>query len=270
MRKQTTTKLCAAFAALVSTTAFAGETVKCKSSKCAKQCESASAVSKLNGEFGVSFVSGYAFRGQLLDSNPALQLNLGASVPFEVSGIGLDKGAVQFKTTQLFSQNVPKAGWMRSEVELGISLTKGLFTVTPSYQFFNSPTGRFDSAHGFNLLVSAKDPIGLNPYVNGFFGVQGNANNGSGTGNYYEFGINPTFAVGKVTVGIPASIGVGSKNYYKNNDTYGYSSVGVTAAYPILDNLNVTAGVRYLNTSDAINNGKSDIITSTVGLGLVF
>lgn len=268
MRKQTTTKLCAAIAALVTTSAFAGETVKCKSPKCASKSESA--ISKLSGEIQVGFVSGYAFRGQLLDSNPALQVSLGAAVPFDVSGVGLDAGSVGFKTTQLFSQNVPNAGWFRSEVELGISLTKGLFTVTPSYQFFNSPTGQFDSAHGFNLLVSAKDPIGLNPYVNGFFGVQGNANNGTSTGAYYEFGINPTFALGKVSVGLPAAIGVGSRNYYKNNDSYGYTTVGVTASYPILDNLSATAGVRYLNTSDSINSGKENIITTTVGLGMTF
>jgi hypothetical protein len=261
-KTKTKTKLCAVLAALVTTTAFAGQPVKAQ--------PTTSVASKLNGELGVSFVSGYAFRGQLLDANPALQLSLGASVPFDVSGIGLDGGSVQFKSTQLFSQSVQKAGWFRSEVDLGISLTKGLFTVTPSYQFFNSPTGRFDSAHGFNLLVSAKDPIGLNPYVNGFFGVQGNANNGTSTGAYYEFGINPILNLGKVSVGLPAAIGVGSKNYYKNNDSYGYTTVGVTASYPILDNLNANASVRYLNTSNSLNGNKENIITTSVGLGLTF
>ncbi len=253
----------AALAALVTTTAFAGQTAKVQKSTTTAQ-------SKLDGEFGVSFVSGYAFRGQLLDANPALQLSLGASVPFDVSGVGLDAGSVQFKTTQLFSQGVPKAGWFRSEVEMGISLTKGVFTVTPSYQFFNSPTGKFDSSHGFNLLVTAKDPIGINPFVNGFFGVQGNANNGTSTGAYYEFGVSPSFALGKVTVGVPASIGFGAKGYYNSGESYGFTSIGLTASYPILDNLNVNAGVRYLNTSDTLNGGKTDIVTTTVGLGLTF
>lgn len=262
MSTKTKTTVCAAFAALVTTAAFAGQTAKVEAKS--------SVSSKLTGEVSAEFVSGYAFRGQLLDANPALQLSLGASVPFDVSAIGLDGGSVNFKTTQLFSQNVPKAGWYRSEAQVGISLTKGMFTVSPSYQFFNSPTGRFDAAHGFNLLVSAKDPFNINPFVNGFFGVQGNANDGTSTGAYYEFGVAPSFALGKLSVGVPASVGFGTKGYYNNDQSYGFTSVGVTTSYPIYGNVSVNAGVRYLNTNNTLNQGRKDIFTSTVGLGLTF
>jgi hypothetical protein len=263
MRNKHKIKTCAALVALATVgTSFGGQ-----ASKSVKPIKS---VSSVEGSLEANYVSGYVFRGQLLDSNSAFQPVLALSVPFDASKLGLDSAAVEFKTLQSFNQNSPVAGWYRSEVDIGVSLTKGMFTVRPSYQFFNSPTGKFDSSQGFNLLVTAKDPIGLNPFVNGFFGVDGNAGNGSSSGIYYEVGVNPSATFSKVTVGVPVSFGFGSKNYYKNNESYGFSSVGLTASYPIMENLNVHAGIRYLNTSDSLNSGKNDIFTSTVGLGLTF
>ena len=228
--------------------------------------------SALTGSVGLNVVSGYVFRGQVLDRNLAYQPTLSLSTPIDLSFLHVDSAALQLQTTQSLNQNAPLAGWFRSEVDLGVKLTKGLFVITPSYQVFNSPTGKFDSAQGVSVKVGLKEccAYGLNPYGRVFFGTQGNANNGTSPGTSYEFGVAPSFKVGSTTVTVPAAVGFGSGNYYANDQTYGYTTVGVRSSTPIAKNLNLTAGVDYWNTSRALGNGQQNFVTTSVGLNLTF
>lgn len=251
-------------AALIASTSFAGESVK------SKIVTKPSVDVSIDGKVGFDIVSGYMFRGQMLDSNLAYQPSLGLSVPFDAGFLGLDGAAVKLNTTQSFNQNAPINGWFRSEVDIGVSLTKGMFTVTPSYQFFYSPNSSFESSQGFNVRVDAKDQFGINPYVSAFLGVNGNANNGSSSGSYYEFGVSPSRKIGRTTVNVPVAVGLGAGGYYKNNDSYGYTKVGLNTSTELASNLTLNAGVNYWNTGDSLNSGKSSYVTTSVGLGWSF
>lgn len=267
MSKKTTHSTCAVVAALfVATTSFAGETVKTTKTPVAPE------KALVSGTFGVNAVSGYVFRGQLLESNMAYQPNLTLSVPVDLSVLGFDGAAVQLQTTQSINQNAPNAGWFRSEVDLGLTLTKGAFVFAPSYQVFNSPTNKFETAHGVSLKVAVKgeNSYGLSPYVRGFFGVEGNANNGTRPGSFYEVGIAPSYKLGQTTFTVPAAIGVGARGYYANNQTYGYTTVGLHSTTSLTSNLNFVAGLDYWNTDKALGNSKQNTVTTSVGLNLTF
>lgn len=267
MSKKTTHSMCAVVAALVvATTSFAGETVK-PTSPIASRGEGT-----VSGTLSLNAVSGQVFRGQVLDTGMSYQPSLTLSVPVDLSRIGFDGAALQLQTTQSFNQNSPTAGWFRSEVDLGVSLTKGAFVITPSYQFFSSPTSKFESAQGFNIKVGVKEEYtyGLKPYVSGFFGVQGNANNGTKPGSYYETGISPSFKIGQTTVTIPAALGLGSRNYYANNKTTGYGVIGVHSTTPLTQNLNFVAGVDCWHAAKSLGNSNQNNVTTSIGLSYTF
>lgn len=266
-KTKTTHSMWAAVAVLATTTvsSFAGSTVKDEASK--KQ-----PLAAVSGQLSLDAVSGYMFRGQLLDSNMAYQPSLNLSVPFDVSGLGLDGGSVQFSTLQSINQNGPTSGWFRSEVTVGVALTKGLVTVTPAYQFFSSPTNKFAQSQGFNLRVDLDDSKWLNvkPYASAFAGIQGNSSTGDRPGFYYEAGISPSRKIQSTTISLPVNVGFGSGGYFAGDESYGFTSVGLTSVTPITPNLDFNAGVRYWHTSDAMNNGKNSVLCTSVGLSLNF
>ena len=264
MNKNTINSLLAA-SLITTSSVFAGETTKSVS---APSIEGAAIVT---GTIGVNVASGYVFRGQLLDSNLAYQPNLSLKVPLNLTSFGIDNSAIEFTTLQSLNQNAPLAGWYRSESVVGVSLAKGAFVVTPSYEFYNSPTSKFESSQGVGLKLSFKEGAlwNLNPYVKGYFGVQGNANNGTKPGCFYEGGIRPSFLAGKTTVSIPVSLGFGTRNYYANNSTYGYVTTGIHTSTPITSNMNFLASVDYWNTGQSVNS-KTNTITTSLGLNFTF
>jgi hypothetical protein len=225
----------------------------------------------VSGSVGVNAVSGYVFRGQILDSNLAYQPNLTLSLPIDLSFTGVDSSKLQLNTTQSFNQNTPNNGWFRSEVEVGVALTKGVFVVTPSYQYFNSPIGNFSSSQGVGVKVNLKEgtSYGLNPYTKAFFGTKGNANNGTNTGSYYEVGVAPSAKVGTTVFSLPVAVGFGAGNYYAQNAGFGFTTVGLHSVTPITNNLNFTAGVDYWRTNKEINTNR-DTVSTSVGLSLTF
>ena len=281
MKTKTTYSTCAAVVALLISTAsaFAGDSSK--TAQCRLNCKPSAAVSSgsgsavLQGELGVDVVSGYMFRGTLLDSNLSYQPSLTLSVPISLPG--LDKAAVRLNTIQAFNQNSPNAGWFRSEVDIGFALSKAGLTVAPSYQLFSSPTSRFQSAQGFNVRVEYDDStltgfkVALKPYVSGFYGTEGNAANGTKPGSYYEVGVAPTAKVGTTTFSVPFAAGFGTRGYYANNQSHGFTSVGLTASTPITQNLSFNAALRYWQTAANLNaNDPKSMVCTSVGLALAF
>jgi hypothetical protein len=274
MKNKTTYSMCAAVIALTLTTvsSFAGESVKSSKSGLVSQGSS----SGVSGELGFDVIAGYMFRGSLLDTNLAYQPSLSLSIPFDASGVGAESAALQFATTQAFNQSGANQGWFRSEVDIGVSFSRAGFTLTPSYQLFNSPSGQFQSAQGVNVKLEFDDSTltglpALKPYASVFKGTQGNAANGTDTGLYYEIGVAPSTKIGSTTFSLPVAAGFGARNYYAQDQRHGFTSVGLTASTPITKNLNFNAAVKYWNTTAALNNRDSkDMICTSVGLALTF
>lgn len=260
--------MCAVVAALILATAsaFGGESVK------AKIQTPETEPSLVSGSLGLNVVSGQVFRGIVLDSNLSYQPSLKLSVPINVKALGLDTGALRLSTTQFINQNSPTAGWFRSEVDLGIALTKGPVTLIPSYQLFSSPTSKFNSSQGINLRVELDDSftgLPLKPYASAFFGTEGNSGTGPKPGSYYELGVAPSFKVGTSTFSVPAAIGYGDRGYYTKDHSLAFTTVGLTSVTPITESVSFKAGVQYWNTSV---NGKDQqsYVSTSVGLGLSF
>ena len=265
--------MCAVAVALtVTATSFAGESTKAvkPTSKLATPVTSVA-----SGKLSVDVVNAYVFRGVLQDKNTALQPMLTIGAPVEL-GLGLDASMLKVTTLQSFHLSNAVEGWMRSNVDIGIALTKGDFTLTPSYQFFNSPNSSFEAGQGVNVRLDYADKgvfglPALNPYANAFFTTNGRVGNGDRGGSYYEVGIAPATTVGITKVSLPVALGLGARGYYANNDTYGYTSVGLQTLTPLAERVDLRAGVTYTNTSRGIN-GPSDqnIWSSSVGLGVSF
>ena len=274
MKNKYIKNMCAVAVALtVTATSFAGESTKALKPGSLGFSEKASEL--ISGKLSVDVVNAYVFRGVLQDKNMAVQPTLTLGAPVEL-GLGLDASMVKFTTMQSFHQSAPVEGWMRSNVDLGISLTKGDFTVTPSYQFFNSPNASFTAGQGINVRVDYADKglfglPALNPYANAFFTTSGRVGNGPRGGNYYEVGIAPSTKVGATTVSLPVALGLGSRGYYASNDNYGYTSVGLQSLTPLAERVDLRAGVTYTNSSNGINGpSNQNIWTTSVGLGVSF
>lgn len=252
-----------ATAILLTTTSIAGQPTAPTST--------AASVPVVNGSLSVNAVSGYVFRGQVLDSNLAYQPNLLLEIPLDLSVLHADQAKLQLNTTQSFNQTSPNKGWFRSELEVGVAITKGIFVVTPSYQYYNSPIGNFSSSQGVGLKVNLKEGSsrGFNPYAKTFVGTNGNANNGTGTGTFYEVGVIPSTKVGSTTFSLPVAAGFGSGNYFAQNAGFGFVTTGLHSSTPITNNLNFNAGVDYWRTDKNLNTGQ-DTVSTTVGLSLLF
>jgi len=228
---------------------------------------------------GADVVSNYVYRGTLLDSNPVVAPHVSLSIPTHLSLPGVDDVTLKLDTTQVFGTKSPPTTWNRSEVSAGVALTKGRFTLTPSYQIVSSPNGNLQDAHGVGIKLEYDDSskackdtckgIALKPYVSTYFGLEGNPGNGSKTGNYYEVGVAPSTKVQGVTVALPVAVGLGARGYYNNEKTYGYTSVGLNLSKEVAKNVAVVAGATYYNTDHAFN-GKSDIVSTRVGFAVSF
>lgn len=274
MKNKYIKNMCAVAVALtVTATSFAGESTKVIKPSSTGFSEKVSEL--FSGKLSVDVVNAYVFRGVLQDKNMAVQPTLTLGAPVEL-GLGLDASMIKFTTLQSLHQSAPVDGWMRSNVDVGIALTKGDFTITPSYQFFNSPNSSFETGQGVNVRVDYADRgvfglPALNPYANAFFTTNGRVGNGSRGGSYYEVGIAPATMIGSTKVSLPVAMGVGARGYYANNDTYGYTSVGLQSLTPLAERVDLRAGVTYINTSRGLN-GPSDqnIWSTSVGLGVSF
>ena len=258
--KTKTTTLAAILATSVAS--FAGTTVK-------------TATSEKNGPtysgfYGINALSSYINKGKEIDNNPIFQPFAAVNIPtnFELAGA---KASFVLGTRQNLHTDKNLSVWARSEVNAGILLSKERISLLTTYELVTSPNKSFDHSEGVNFTLSFNDTgfsaISLNPRAKAYVGI----NSGfESLGNYYEVGVAPAFTAGKTTVSFPVNLGVGSKNYYKDNERYGYSSVGVSTLTPLFKNTALVAGVNYLNTNDKINSCKKDFWLTSAGLVVSF
>jgi hypothetical protein len=258
--KTKTTTLAAILATSVAS--FAGTTVKTASVEKTEPSYS--------GFYGINALSSHINKGTEIDNNPIFQPFAGITVPTKLELAGV-KTSVVLETRQNLHTDKNLSVWARSEVNAGILLSKNRISLLTTYELVTSPNKSFDHSEGLNFTLSFDDsglaPISLNPRVKAYVGI----NSGfESLGNYYEVGVAPSFVTGKTTVSFPVNLGVGSKNFYKDNERYGYSSVGLSTVTPVFKNTALVAGVNYLNTNDKINSGKKDFWLTSAGLVVSF
>ena len=258
--KTKTTTLVAILATSVAS--FAGTTVKTASVETTEPSYS--------GFYGINAMSSYINKGKQIDKNQIFQPFAAINVPTKLELAGV-KSSVVLETRQNLHTEKNFSVWARSEVNAGILLSKDRFSLLTTYELVTSPNKSFDHSEGVNFTLSFDDhglaPISLNPRAKAYVGVKSGF---EPLGNYYEVGVAPAFSAGKTTVSFPVNLGVGSKNYYKDNERYGYSSVGVSTVTPVFKNTSLVAGVNFLNTNEKINAGKKDFWMTSAGLVVSF
>jgi hypothetical protein len=226
----------------------------------------------LTGKLETNFISNFTYQGQVLDSNPVVVPRLSIEYPL------FNGGSLQLSTEQVFGTRGSTV--FRSTYNVGLALNVGRFTVTPGYEFKEFPGGdqgtrvNFQGVNAAQTItgrVSFNDqgllPVALNPY-----GYVSRAVEPVG-GTFYEAGIQPGFDLGKLKVGFPISVGVGSANYWtpSNNDaTYAFTSGGVSLVYNVTDRFALRASSTYFNTDKTLGNTSRNFVQNSAGVAVSF
>ncbi len=234
--------------------------------------------SRWSGDLGVTVVSQYISRGLIFENDGAivqpyadLYLNLYEGEGFLTSvtlNLGIwsslhsrhtDAGAVSGGNSSL-------PAWYEFDYTVGVSFGFAkYFSITPSYFEFVSPNDGFDPVRALNIKLAFDDSefwggkFALNPYFTYYREFEGKAGNGSDQGSYYELGLSPGFELGPVGISLPVAVGLGSDEFYADDETFGFASAGLAASYGLtfipkeFGEYTLTAGATYYYLGDALN-----------------
>jgi hypothetical protein len=275
----------AAVTAVIGSTAFAGPTAP-KASK--SVVVPAAAQSCITGDLGIDVTSDYYFHGILQQGNGSI-LQPYANLYFKVSEGGFfDSISVDLGIWNSFHGRRGNVGqnnnWYEFDFTAGLTLNKGNWSISPKYIRYTSPGNYFTNSGVAALRIGYNDSdllggFSLQPYLWAEYEADGISGNGTGGGLYYELGINPGHTWGDLTVSVPVKVGLGSSGYYAGDETYGYSSIGVTATYALktlpecLGNWSVYGNATFMHLGDAtspVNGGDDTDVTFTGGLKVAF
>ena len=198
--------------------------------KCKESC--------ITGDLGINVVSQYVSRGVIFENQGGI-FQPYADLYFRLyEGEGfLNKVSLNLGIWNSFHSRHTDAGlvngsgdsstrsWYEFDFTAGVSFTFAKnFNFTPSYYWFLSPNDGFSTFQGLNLALSYDDTdllgaFALHPSVQVLFELE-NKTDGSGRdeGIYYEIGIAPSVPVGPVTLSFPLTLGLGSNDFYADNE----------------------------------------------------
>lgn len=219
--------------------------------------------SDLTGSLETSLVSNYTYHGRVLDSNPVVVPKLSLAYPLFTGG------SLQLSTEQIVGTS--GSALYRSKYNVGLALSLSRLTVTPGYEVKAYPGRDGTNSQGVTGRVTLNDegflPVTLNPYVYVSRAVDPKG------GTYYETGILPTKNLGKLSVGVPISVGAGSSSYYTktNKDLkYAFTGVGLSLVYKVTDQFALKASSTYYNTDTTLANASNSFVQNSVGVAVSF
>jgi hypothetical protein len=208
----------------------------------------------ITGSLGVTLTNEYIFNGLVQDKDTLIAqpyLNLYFKL-YEGEGF---LNNITFNLplwASVHDINKPNTGrpsttrdWYEFDIDPGFSFTLAkVWTVTLSDYILTSPGDYFPTNQNFVLGLSYDDSallgaFALHPHFNFWQEISSNsglATHGNTRGQYYEFGIAPSYTFEKgstypVTLTLPATLGLGTNGYYGQG--FGYVSVGLTASVPL-------------------------------------
>jgi hypothetical protein len=243
MTQRSIATLSAIMLAALSSAAFAGSTTS-SVGKSKIQVTPEIAKSCISGDLGFNVVSEYLSRG-IPQENQGVVVQPYSDIYFRLyEGDGfLNKVQLNLGVwSSLHSENTFGTGTTRSWYEfdwtVGVSFTfLKDWTFTPTFVSNVSPNDAFQDYYGVNLNLSYDDTqlLGnwaLHPFVNVEFELENKAGNGADQGVFYQFGVEPRWALGPVTASVPLTVAFGSNDFYTSNG-FGYFSGGIKLAYPL-------------------------------------
>jgi hypothetical protein len=120
------------------------------------------------------------------------------------------------------------------------------FNLNVSYWEFISPNQGFGTSHNLQFKLTYDDArhwgesgFALKPYGIVFFELDGKAGSGSDEGIYFEVGAEPTVFTANeegtypVTLSVPVKVGLGTSDFYEDDENFGFASVGLKAGIPL-------------------------------------
>lgn len=276
----------AAVSAVIGSTAFAGPTAP-KAGKTAVVQEAA-AQSTVTGDFGLDVTTDYYFHGLLQQGNGSI-LQPYANLYLKLAEGGFfDSVSLDLGIWNSFHGRRGVAGgnsnWYEFDFTAGLTLNKGNWSISPKYIRYTSPGNYFANSGVAALRIGYNDSdllgaASLQPYLWVEYEADGISGNGTGGGLYYELGISPSRSYGDLTVSVPVKVALGSSGYYAGDETYGFSSIGVTGSYALkavperLGNWSIYGNATFMHLGDAAsptNGGDDTDVTFTGGLKVAF
>jgi len=181
--------------------------------------------------------------------------------------------------------------WYEFDWYAGVAFDISDFNLNLSYWEFTSPNQGFGRSKNVQAKLSYNDTklwnhgkdsgFALKPYGIVFIETDGKAGSGSDEGVYIELGVEPTiFTLAKegkypVALSVPAKVGLGFSDFYEDDETLGFVSVGLKASVPLAfiparyGSWSANAGVYYYyygpgvdDFNQATGDGNDDIVAS--------
>lgn len=243
---------------------------------------------KFTGTLDVPSV--YVLRGIVQESDPKLTLQPAVDVTGRVkSGDGafktIDVSLGVWNSLQTGSSGSDgPTDRLHYEEDFYTMLKLGLgggFGVSAEYVAFTSPNLMKDTVQEFQIGVNRKGTF--NPYALFAFELTDKSlDQGERKGTYGEFGLAPSWQVGKrLTVTVPAKIGLSLKDYYELNGVdhaFGFFDVGGLATIPLglpasTGRWNLHGGVDVIAMGDkgkAANDGNGSKVVATIGMSVSY
>jgi len=232
----------------------------------------------ISGDLGINVASQYISRGLIFENQGGI-IQPYADLYFKLyEGEGfLNKATLNLGIWNSFHSRKTDAGlvsgggtsttrsWYEFDFTAGVSLTFAKhLTLTPSYYMFLSPNDGFSTFQGINVALAYDDTdllgkFALHPKIQVLFELENKAGNGPDEGIYYELSIAPGFPVGPVGVSFPIAVGLGSDDFYADDETYGFFAAGVNLSYALTfvpecyGTWTVTTGATYYNLGTALS-----------------
>ena len=272
----------------------------------------------VHGLFTLDFPTHYISRGLVLEdqgfiAQPGLELNF---TLFEEEDAAVTKGSFFAGIWNSLHSRHTDAGlatadpdtgefpevttdlWYEFDWYVGFAFDVGDFNLNLSYWEFISPNQGFGTSKNAQAKLSYNDTglwnnggdsgFALKPYGIVFVETNGKAGSGPEEGIYVELGVEPTvFTLGgegryPVALSVPAKVGLGFSDFYEDDESLGFASVGLKASVPLafmparFGAWSASAGVYYYYYGDGVDDfnegtgdGDDDIVASA-GISLSF
>ena len=272
----------------------------------------------VHGLVGADFTTHYISRGLVLEdqgfiAQPYMELdftlfeNKDASVSKGIFFAGIWNSLHSQHTDAGLTGADPDTGvrppvttdlWYEFDWYLGTAFDISDFNLNLSYWEFISPNQGFGTSKNVQAKLSYNDTklwnggkdsgFALKPYGIVFVETDGKAGSGSDEGVYVELGVEPTVytlasdSTYPFAFSVPAKVGLGFSDFYEDDESLGFVSVGLKASVPLAfmpsryGAWSASAGVYYYYYGDGVDDfnegtgdGDDDIV-GTVGVSFTF
>ena len=178
--------------------------------------------------------------------------------------------------------------WYESRLSGSIGLHfAGDVLLETSYTSFTSPNDMFTSVKEVSVKGALEGRrmfggIALDPYALAAFELdadpgEGQLDGGRRAGKYLELGVEPKYALGRITLSTPVAVGLSMSDYYElamNDHAFGFTTVAGVVTVPLrrsaaFGSVNVRGSVQYGmlgTTTKAFNGGDRSFVVGSIGV----